>query len=195
MGEPTLLCQAMAGCAAGVSQSLISCPMELIKTRAQLRSTSVLSCLRNTIHTEGGVRALYRGYWATVARDAPAFAVYFSCYELLLKFSKNSNPSTLLLLFAGGTAGAASWLAIYPLDVIKSRLQADTTYKSMRHCIKHSLGEEGIGVFVRGVAPTLVRAFPSNATTFAVVTWTLWTYENYYVEGKTPTKNQENILE
>ena len=194
MGEPSLLCQAMAGCAAGLSQSMISCPMELVKTRAQLRSMSVISCLRQTVRSEGGVRALYRGYWATVARDAPAFAVYFSCYEYLLKFSKKSTPSTLLLLFAGGTAGAVSWLAIYPIDVIKSRIQADLTYNSMRQCVRHSLSEEGFGVFLRGVAPTLVRAFPSNATTFAVVTWTLWSYENY-ICGDSPTKNGENILE
>lgn len=191
-----MLWQAMAGCAAGLSQTLISCPMELIKTRAQLRSTSVMSTFRDTIRSEGGLRALYRGFWATVARDAPAFAVYFSCYEFLLKHSKKSTPSTLMLLLAGGTAGAVSWLAIYPMDVIKSRIQADTNYNSMRQCFKHSLSEEGVGVFVRGVAPTLVRAFPTNATTFAVVTWTLWSYENYWCEESAgQVKNGDNILE
>ena len=99
-----------------------------------------------------------------------------------------------MLLFAGGTAGAVSWLVIYPLDVIKSRIQAGNNYNSMRQCVKHSLSEEGVGVFVRGVAPTLVRAFPTNAATFAVVTWTLWTYESYWCDDNA-AKNGENILE
>jgi len=196
-GEPTLLWQATAGSIAGISQSVITCPMELIKTRAQLTSSSVLSCFRKIIRTEGGSRALYRGLVATVARDAPAFATYFSCYELILSLTKTSSshpPSTLNLLLSGGTAGAMSWLVVYPLDVIKSRIQADTRYKSIRHCVRQSLTEEGLQVFVRGVAPTLVRAFPTNAATFAVVTWTLYTYEHYMCDDN-EAKNGENILE
>ncbi|CAG2183419.1 unnamed protein product, partial [Oppiella nova] len=180
-----------------MSQTLISCPIELIKTRAQLRAQPVMTCLRETIRKEGGLRALYRGYGATLARDAPAFAMYFACYELLLKMSvskKSDSPSTLLLLMAGGTAGAVSWLASYPLDVIKSRIQADTTYRSMRHCARHSLSQEGVNVFVRGMTPTLVRAFPTNGATFAVVTWTLWSYETYYCDDN-HTKSGQNVLE
>ncbi|XP_054166327.1 mitochondrial basic amino acids transporter-like [Oppia nitens] len=212
MDEPSLLWQATAGCAAGLSQSFISCPIELIKTRAQLRSMSVMDCLRETIRKEGCMRGLYRGFGATIVRDVPAFATYFACYELLLKLAANNGrggrrettttPSTWMLLMAGGTAGAVSWLAIYPLDVIKSRIQADNhTYRSMGQCIRRSLADDGFNVFVRGVTPTLVRAFPTNATTFAVVTWTLWSYEYYYCDDERSAaaaatgKTSDNILE
>lgn len=193
--EPTLTWNAMAGCAAGVSQTLITCPMELVKTRAQLSSASLLHCFRNIIKREGGVRALYRGLWATIARDAPAFTTYFYSYELLVKLTNRSStscPSTLSLLFAGGTAGALSWLVVYPVDVIKSRIQANVRFNSMSECVRLSYSEEGMSVFMRGVGPTLVRAFPTNAVTFAVVTWTLKAYENWDSEAR---HNHQNVIE
>ena len=40
---------------------------------------------------------------------------------------------------AGGVAGASSWLSIYPIDVVKSRLQAHgaatARYTGWRHCV------------------------------------------------------------
>ncbi len=194
--EPTMLWHATAGSIAGISQTVITCPMELIKTRAQLTSSSVLSCFRHLIRTEGS-RGLYRGLMATIARDAPAFATYFSCFELILNLTKSSSsspPSTLHLLLSGGTAGAMSWLVIYPVDVVKSRIQADTRYNSMLQCVRQSFTEEGFGVFMRGFVPTLVRAFPTNAATFAVVTWTLYSYERYY-SGQHEIQDDEDILE
>lgn len=39
--------------------------------------------------------------------------------------------------------------------------------------MKVGIAEEGLGSLTRGLAPTLLRAFPVNAATFAVVTWTI----------------------
>ena len=63
----------------------------------------------------------------------------------------------------------------YPVDVMKSRFQADAAgitpfYKNVRHCIAHSYQTEGFGVFFTGLMPTLVRAFPTNAACLTVVT-------------------------
>ena len=79
------------------------------------------------------------------------------------------------MLLAGGLSGCASWIITYPVDVMKSRFQADAAgltplYKNVRHCIVHSYKTEGFGVFFTGLMPTLVRAFPTNAATLTVVT-------------------------
>lgn len=79
------------------------------------------------------------------------------------------------LLFSGGMSGIVSWLSTYPVDVIKSRLQADgvggvTQYKGILDCVRKSYQEEGWKVFTRGLTSTLLRAFPVNAATFATVT-------------------------
>lgn len=57
-------------------------------------------------------------------------------------------------------------------------LQADgihgaNKYQGIMHCAKTSIATEGLGVMFRGLNSSLLRAFPTNAATFAVVTWTL----------------------
>lgn len=42
-------------------------------------------------------------------------------------------------------------------------------YSSYKDCISKSYREEGPKVFLRGFTPTILRAFPSNAATFATV--------------------------
>ena len=78
------------------------------------------------------------------------------------------------MLFAGGMAGTASWVLTYPLDVIKSRLQADVSgkYSCAMDCFRKSVVSEGYTCLIKGLNSTIIRAFPTNAATFAVVTWT-----------------------
>ncbi|KAJ3495007.1 hypothetical protein NLG97_g3696 [Lecanicillium saksenae] len=78
----------------------------------------------------------------------------------------------------GGLAGEFLWLASYPFDVIKSKMQtdgfgADQKFKSMRHCFASTWKTGGIGGFWKGIGPTLLRAMPVSAGTFAVVETTL----------------------
>ncbi|XP_027195633.1 mitochondrial basic amino acids transporter-like [Dermatophagoides pteronyssinus] len=180
-----LMWSGLAGLCAGMTQSIISAPMELVKTRAQLNSITEWNCMKRILRYEGGLRGLYRGFGITIARDCPAFATYFFTYEWMMgNIQKNSttkqeHPSTVDMLVAGGTAGALSWLVIYPLDVIKSRIQADNRYLSVSHCLRDTIDREGLNVLMRGCSPTLLRAFPANGATFVVVTWTLLAYEKY----------------
>lgn len=75
---------------------------------------------------------------------------------------------------AGGIAGTFSWLISFPIDVVKSRLQADgigsvRAYNGVIDCIQKSYKSEGIHFLSRGLASTLLRAFPMNAVCFLVV--------------------------
>ena len=131
---------------------------------------------------------IFRGFLATVARDAPAFGVYFASYEWMTRtMSKDGTLSSAQLLFAGGSAGMLSWLFNYPTDIVKSRFQADSSYKSYMHCIKQTYAERGYRAFFVGLNSALIRlaitmyysktstffrAFPSNAATFFTVEWT-----------------------
>jgi len=56
--------------------------------------------------------------------DIPACGVYFTTYELLMRYQKKNNSDGLMnTLFAGGMAGIVNWLIAMPADVLKSRLQ------------------------------------------------------------------------
>lgn len=51
-------------------------------------------------------------------------------------------------------------------------------YKGTLHCLITSVKSDGIGVLFRGINSSLIRAFPTNAATFAVVTWTMKLFQS-----------------
>lgn len=58
-------------------------------------------------------------------------------------------------------------------------------YRGMAHCLKTSVATEGVGVLFRGLNSSLIRAFPTNAATFAVVTWTMKMFNKQQEEAET----------
>ncbi|ORZ02521.1 mitochondrial carrier domain-containing protein [Syncephalastrum racemosum] len=232
---PTLGQVYMAGCGAGIAGFLFTTPTELIKIQAQIsRVPKSTWQVTREIWARNGARGLYQGGWITMIRDAPSYGVYFWVYEgmkriLEVDSTLGSSANAWKLLFAGGMAGAVSWTVIYPIDVVKSRLQMqviapsqraggsvlpspnnldtsvlssrsnpgrsystsateavniqtnrqrDRPYASIKDCITRSYKADGIGVFFRGLWPTILRGFPVNAVTFWVYEVTLEFLEN-----------------
>lgn len=169
----------VAGTLAGLSQSFLCSPIELVKTRAQIRGDSVSPWnLSKQIYAQEGYRGIFKGLNLTICREIPAFSTYFLTYEFITRNCGGEPVSTWSMLFAGGMAGVVSWIFCYPMDVLKSRYQVDgmdssPKYKNALDCLKKSIAAEGHGFLFRGLAPTLVRAFPVNAACFTVVTWTI----------------------
>ncbi|XP_017042880.2 mitochondrial basic amino acids transporter isoform X2 [Drosophila ficusphila] len=172
-----------AGSIAGVAQSFVCAPMELAKTRLQLSTqidsgikfTGPIHCLKHILKTEG-IRATFKGLTATILRDIPGFAAYFVSFEYLMR--QVETPSVLYTLTAGGCAGMSSWLACYPIDVVKTHMQADALGKNAKYngfidCAMKGFKSEGPQYFFRGLNSTLIRAFPMNAACFFVVSWVL----------------------
>lgn len=133
-----------------------------------------LDCLQK-IFKARGLAGCFQGLSVVVVRDVPGFGVYFGSYELFSHwFSKLTSQSTVLVpLIAGGLAGVVSWVSTFPLDVIKSRVQADGNlgnykYSGFLDCAVKSYRSEGLVVFTRGLLPTILRAFPTNAAIFYV---------------------------
>lgn len=186
----------LAGASAGLAQTPVCSPIELAKTRLQLQSSNKLSgpikCLKD-IYRREGLRGIFSGLGITFLREIPSYGIYFMTYEALTKSTSSSAISTLHMLLAGGLAGTASWVLTYPVDVIKSRLQADTSgkYSSAMDCFKKSIKSEGATCLFRGLNSTIIRAFPTNAATFTVVTWSLRLFENHpQVQEPPETLNQ-----
>lgn len=78
---------------------------------------------------------------------------------------------TVVQFLAGGIAGALAWASIYPIDVVKSRIQATSAltspYSSAWGCAVDSWHQEGTAMFIRGLGPTMGRGFIVNAAIFA----------------------------
>ncbi|KAH8514345.1 hypothetical protein H0E87_007253 [Populus deltoides] len=148
---------ALGGVGTGAIQSIILSPVELIKIRLQLQNRShanlqeaaspkgPLGVAKSILKTEG-LKGMYRG--------------------------KNGQESVRTMLTAGGLAGVASWLCCYPLDVVKTRLQAQSPssqlkYKGILDCFSRSVKEDGYCVLWRGLGTAVARAFVVNGAVFA----------------------------
>ncbi|KAH8246756.1 hypothetical protein KR038_007418 [Drosophila bunnanda] len=175
----SLMSHFYAGSVAGVAQSFVCAPMELAKTRLQLATqidTGIkfrgpIHCLTHILRTEG-IRATYKGLLATILRDIPGFASYFVSYEFFMR--QMETPSIAYTLTAGGSAGCVSWLFCYPIDVVKTHMQADALGKDAKYngfldCAIKGFKSDGLQYFFRGLNSTLIRSFPMNAATFLVV--------------------------
>ena len=84
-GPPPLRAVPLAGAGAGVALSFVLSPAELLKCRLQTTEAHFpgpLACLRALLREEGP-RGLWRGLGATMAREVPGNAVFFSAYEAL----------------------------------------------------------------------------------------------------------------
>lgn len=184
-----------AGSAAGLIQSVITSPMELAKTRMQLQShlpvatqfRGPLDCVRH-IHRTEGIRGIFRGFGITAVRDVPGFASYFVLYELMIRTSP--CPGAFHTLVAGGMAGMLSWVLSCPIDVVKTRLQADSgataRYSGIRDCVLKSYQAEGWSFLTKGMTSTLIRAFIMNAVCFYVVAYTLKAFDDTKLDVSMP---------
>lgn len=189
-GEQGLMSHFLSGATAGGVQTIICCPMELAKTQMQIQGIgsnrtmkykTSLDALKHIYEFEGA-RGFYRGMTSTILRDAPAFGGYFMTYHFLttsvfhVSIEGDYQKSDIAkMLLSGGISGVVSWIVTYPVDVVKSRIQADGSpgkgyqYRGFIDCVTKLYRTEGSSVFFVGMNSSLLRAFPVNAATFAVV--------------------------
>ena len=191
-GEKSALRDGVCGWFTGSVSALIMCPTEHVKTRLQTQHKSNVALsigsneviYRNGLHATRhiyettGIIGLYRGFIATAARQAPAFAVYFTTYNgLKTQAAKYDQDSLLVSITAGGIAGSLSWAVSYPVDLIKNRIQAMPLDSKMNHSIsavaRQFVQENGWRALFRGFWLTIIRAFPVNGVIFPTYEWTL----------------------
>ncbi|RJE20661.1 Mitochondrial carrier protein [Aspergillus sclerotialis] len=199
-----------AGAAGGLASWTISSPTEFIKCRAQLESRSEVSSwsVAKDILKTRGWRGLYYAGGVTSARDAIGYGFYFWSYEyckrLVTSEDDDAHQTALKVLFCGGIAGVATWASVFPLDMIKTRLQAQTIGDrspenqrllgsqsrqtlSTFQVAKEAYRTEGLKAFYRGLGICSVRAFIVNAVQWASYEWLMKTFNE--------TWEQERITE
>ncbi|KAJ2009921.1 hypothetical protein GGI04_000020 [Coemansia thaxteri] len=184
---PTLVQIAIAGAGAGAVNSILASPVELLKVRLQVQYSSAATgaaLFRGPVHLaqhlvqQFGARGIMWGFWATVAREIPAYAAFYSGFEFAKRWFAqalaNGDASKLgvvPLVCSGSVGGICYWTACYPLDVIKSRVQnAAAPPRGIGYIVraaKDIAKEQGIKGFFRGYTPSVVRSIPAAGVTFA----------------------------
>ncbi|KAI5619969.1 calcium-binding mitochondrial carrier protein SCaMC-1, partial [Silurus asotus] len=121
---------------------------------------------------EGGVTSLWRGNGVNVIKIAPETAIKFMAYEQYKKLlsSEDGTVRTHERFMAGSLAGATAQTAIYPMEVMKTRLTLRKTgqYSGMFDCARKILKKEGLKAFYKGYVPNILGIIPYAGIDLAV---------------------------
>jgi solute carrier family 25 (mitochondrial carnitine/acylcarnitine transporter), member 20/29 len=174
-----------AGFFSAIPMTLITAPFERVKVLLQIQGQKHLApgekpkysggfdVVRQLYH-EGGVRSVFRGSAMTLARDGPGSAAYFATYEYIKRTlapkdadgNATGELSLPAVITAGGAAGIAMWIPVFPVDTVKSRLQSAEGRPTIGGTIRGVYKSGGLKAFFPGFGPALARAVPANAATF-----------------------------
>ncbi|GLC65904.1 hypothetical protein PLESTF_000356500 [Pleodorina starrii] len=189
-----------SGAVAGTAGALVSTPVELVRTKLQMQRRAALAgvaasapaapaelyrgsvdCFKQVL-SKYGIRGLYRGFTSTLLRDMQGYAWFFLGYEATVHyFLQNAGPGVhskadltyLQVMAAGVVAGFGLWGSMFPIDTVKSKLQADSLARPQYHgtldCLSKVVRVEGYRGLWRGFSATLYRGIPVNAGIFLAV--------------------------
>jgi solute carrier family 25 carnitine/acylcarnitine transporter 20/29 len=178
---------AIAGGLVALPTTLIYTPVDRVKLALQsdgrrvalgkpARYGSVLDCVWQ-LWRAGGLATFSRGFWATLARDVPAWATYFVVFAAAKRALLSSASADVLdgnaeltpaaSLAAGGLAGAATWAICLPMDVVKTRFQSDCTQRTYLGVCRAIVRASGASGFFAGFWTIVLGGVPRDAACLA----------------------------
>lgn len=166
----------IAGGVAGAISRTATAPLDRLKVLLQVQidaptKKGVIGGLKQ-MYREGGVVAFFRGNGINILKVGPESAVKFYAFETLKEYVVGTDEHGKMneigpggRLIAGGMAGAIAQTVIYPMDLVKTRLQTFACDKSgkpppLLTLSKEILLHEGPRAFYRGLVPSLMGMVP-----------------------------------
>lgn len=168
--------QLSAGAVAGAVSRTGTAPLDRMKVFLQVHASknnkiSLAGGFKDMIK-EGGLSSLWRGNGINVLKIAPETAIKFMAYEQYKKMlaSEPGKVKTHERFLAGSLAGATAQTAIYPMEVLKTRLTLRKTgqYSGIFDCAKKILKKEGVKAFYKGYLPNILGIIPYAGIDLAV---------------------------
>ncbi|XP_047952957.1 adenine nucleotide transporter BT1, chloroplastic/mitochondrial-like [Salvia hispanica] len=167
----------VAGACAGVSSTLVTYPLELVKTRLTIQREAYNGLLDAfvKIFQEGGFPELYRGLTPSLIGVIPYAAANYCAYDTLRKayrkVFKQERIGNIETLLIGSAAGAISSTATFPLEVARKHMQVGAVsgrhvYKNVLHALASILEREGLEGLYRGLGPSCLKLVPAAGISF-----------------------------
>jgi solute carrier family 25 carnitine/acylcarnitine transporter 20/29 len=188
----------IAGGIGGLCNAVVIIPVEHVRIKMQIQNIK-LSAMSNVGSITGsgingpvysgsidcakkilqsyGLKGLYKGTPVTCLREMICNSSYFFTYETILrsvkaKKEKGYEQTKLLTGIAGALSGFVYWIIGFPVDVTKTRIQADSLsnpkFSGLVDCVRQNYRENGLKGFYKGFGPCMLRAAPVNAGNFIV---------------------------
>lgn len=171
-----------AGAFAGVANTILSGPIENIRIKLQGQPKPKVGeqklyngplDVASKLYRAHGIKGIFQGQVPTIWRDGLGSGSYFAAYEATIQYvCKTQNIardqiSPLWAVGSGMIAGYALWFSVYPIDVVKSKIQSGAgVYSGMVDCFSKTWKNQGLKGFTNGLIPTLVRSPFANGATF-----------------------------
>ncbi|EYB82446.1 hypothetical protein Y032_0360g3455 [Ancylostoma ceylanicum] len=176
-----------AGLASGIATRMIIQPLDVLKIRFQLQEEpirgrnsgkykGVLQSVR-LIFREEGIHSFWKGHVPAQGLSAMYGLVQFSSFEFLSRQVGCRLPPDSPSLrssadfVCGGLSGCLAMTTAMPLDVIRTRLVAQSgkaVYRGTTHAIVHIWEKEGLGGYFRGWIPSIAQIAPFTGLQFAL---------------------------
>ncbi len=169
-----------------ISQAVVY-PIDTLKFRTQCETSStapkgnalILETARK-MWARNGIRAYYRGLPMGLIGMFPYSAIDLFTFETLkkgvvkrnmkikgLKHEEDALPSNFLLALMGGFSGAIGASAVYPINLLRTRLQSQgttqhpRTYTGVLDVTRQTIRGEGFRGLFKGFTPNLLKVVPA----------------------------------
>ncbi|RMZ77507.1 hypothetical protein DV737_g4327, partial [Chaetothyriales sp. CBS 132003] len=212
----------IAGAGAGLASGVVTCPLDVIKTKLQAQggfatravkgeyptSAQVYNGISGTakvIWREEGLRGMYRGLGPMLLGYLPTWAVYMTVYENTRDFWFDQCGSWWAARCGSSlTAGACSTILTNPIWVVKTRLMSQSNkgapagmrapwhYTSTVDAFGKMYRTEGIRSFYAGLTPALL-GLTHVAVQFPLYEWFKMKFTGYGM-GEHPPEGESNFL-
>ncbi|CAG8715388.1 7623_t:CDS:2 [Cetraspora pellucida] len=190
----------LSGAVCGMTATVSTYPFDLLRTRfaaqgeqkvnivVHVTYISLIQAIKQ-IYAQEGIEGFYRGISASVIQIIPYMGLMFGSYEIFKKSFRHleernlwsSNLRGIEDFLSGALAGMFSKTGIFPLDLLRRRLQIQGPDRSkyviknipaysssIYSCIRQIVVEEGFLGLYKGLTPALLKSAPVSATTFFV---------------------------
>jgi len=163
----------MCGGVASATAKTIFAPLERVKLLLQTQKanmhgkefTGVFQILREVPKTQG-ISGLWRGNFMNCLRIFPTYAFRFVFYDFYQNILPPNGTFHRQLLTAGLSGGTVA-LFTHPLDVIRTRMAAETwkSGKGILSTFTSTTSKEGFSGLYKGLTPALLDIVPYVAIT------------------------------
>ncbi|KAB5585275.1 mitochondrial carrier domain-containing protein [Coniochaeta sp. 2T2.1] len=183
----------VAGGIGGMTAQFCVYPIDTLKFRLQcetvqggLKGNALLTQTARTMWADGGLRAAYRGLTMGLIGMFPYSAIDIGTFEFLKHtFTKykaryysiheeDAAPGSVVTAVIGATSGATGATIVYPLNVLRTRLQTQgtamhpPTYTGIWDVATRTVRHEGFRGLYKGLTPNILKVAPALSITWVV---------------------------
>ncbi|KXT16547.1 hypothetical protein AC579_6278 [Pseudocercospora musae] len=185
----------MAGGCAGMIAQAVVYPLDTLKFQMQCETVAggeygskLILHTAKKMWARNGMIAFYKGLPMGLVGMFPYAAIDLSVFETLkkrviarnkrndpnLKHDEDALPGNFSMALMGGFSGAIGASIVYPLNLLRTRLQSQgtvshpRTYTGIVDVTRQTLQGEGVRGLFKGLTPNLLKVVPAVSITYVV---------------------------